>query len=406
MKRLVFRLLMIMLAIYGLGIMTQLYATEPGKRELPPSEFGKTMADIISAPSRLSSGGCSGCGASLGPVAQVPTGEEAGEEPGMTEAQKNQEIAKIQTDANTRIKGLRDRIKNYNQMKQEGTSTLTNEQLDSYINHAQKQISQIETETNQKIADVKAGKVKPPAAPETVIAATGKETPVEEKPAPEKPTAVEPKKVEKPAEKTEQEKQRDKEWDAEKRDPLPPPDREHDPELNAAVDAIADNTGIGAANMVIEGKVPISPIDFTGKDFAELLKDTATSGPLAAAGKKAAEKGVEYASKVMGSFVGRAAIERLYRENYENGNPSSKDDQRLAREYARSQGCPNGKEDLWIAAYLVNRKQDKDRLTAGMNSSYRAYKESLQKDWSAFGLPAKARYQQERQRLLNSARMY
>ncbi len=428
MKRLVFRLLMIMLALYGLGIMAQLYAhacskphapsSEPGPP--PPSELGKTMsiADIILAPSRLSAGGCGGV--SSGPIAQVPSSGGTGEEPGMTEAQKKaqqEEIAKIQADANNQIKRWESYIDGWNREKQEGTSTFTNEQIDRSISHYQEMIEKLKRETDQKIADIKAGKVKPPAPPETMVAATRQDNPLDGKPSEEKkkpdkervkPDAgkQEPKapKTKQPAEKTEKEKLRDQEWAAEKLNPLAPPDREHDPELNKAVDAIADNIGIGVANSIVNGKAPISLIDFTGKDLADLLKDTATSGPLAAAGKKVAEKGVEYGVRAIGSEAGRAAIERLYREHYEGGIPSnSRDDERLAGVYARSQGCPEGQEKVWIAAYLINRKQNKDLLTARINRYYKAYKDSIARDWSEFGLPAKARYQKERQSLINQA---
>ncbi|MDD3581610.1 MAG: hypothetical protein PHW74_11380 [Desulfobacca sp.] len=60
MKKLISRLVLTTLIIYGLGALPQLWATEPGKRELPPRAVGPLATGDSSPVTGLSGGGCCG----------------------------------------------------------------------------------------------------------------------------------------------------------------------------------------------------------------------------------------------------------------------------------------------------------------------------------------------------------
>jgi|GEM_PF-5419135 len=426
----ILRLLLLFLAVSLAGILSQLWATEGVEKKviLHDSSVPPPPASRDTVPFDLGPQGCDmarGCARSYTPFGGlVPGPSEEDQEKEKQEKEKQEAISRINTEKEKTIKGHREAISNYERMKREGTSTISDEELDRYINKHKEAIKRAEKDAEAKISQVNAGKIPPEYKPV--------EPPSVQEPAPAPEPAVPPKvekapetkKPEKPKEKVEKkpETAREKElrewFEKEKRNPLPPPDQ--DPQLKGAVDAIANDTAIHVATQAVNGQVPMpstvgSLIQAAGEPEVKVTsaaKDMVTYGPFAGAvitvGKAVVGKGVSTIHKdVSGGYADlqQSTIDNLYRD-YKNNETIAAGSYSSAINFARKHGCPPGKEQQWLSAYFAARKLQEERLSKEVNSNYNSYQMNMQREFSAFAKDSKDRYQQNRQKLLNAARIY
>lgn len=421
----IIRLLAVFLLCAVAGIISQLYATEGVEKKviLHDPTVPAPPATTQTVPFDLGPMGCPGCQRIEIPVAAPPPAPPA--EP--TEEQKKQEIEKITKEKERKIKGHKEAIADYEKKLKEGTSTLTNEELKTYIAKRKEAIAQAEKEAQQKIAEVQAGKL--PKAPEAPTPPAAPPAAPEVPKAPEKPTVTKPEtkkpEVKKPEVKKETAQDKElREWlEKEKRNPLTPPDQ--DKELNQAVDAIADDVGFRVATQVVQGEVPMPSLagevlKGLGDPKVKTLtvaKDMVTFGPVGgavvAAGKTALGKGVEFGIAIHKDYTSlqRQAIDTYYQQFKEEQQGLPGTERRLpswnlVASYARAHGAPAGKEEAWVAAYFAARYQQEQNLKKDFNRLYTSYQQNMQRDFSAYAKPKKEEFMQKRQQLLNAAKMY
>ncbi|MDD3581606.1 MAG: hypothetical protein PHW74_11360 [Desulfobacca sp.] len=109
MKKLIIRLLSIILLLYGVGLVCQLYATEPGERELPPAELDKdkyrALEPTTQAPTDLRGGICPGCGGSRPPT--IPTRTYESEPEAEAPVKPEEEKTRIAAEARQSLQGIK-----------------------------------------------------------------------------------------------------------------------------------------------------------------------------------------------------------------------------------------------------------------------------------------------------------
>ncbi len=207
----------------------------------------------------------------------------------------------------------------------------------------------------------------------------------------------------------------------EKRRPQPPPEK--DPYLKTAVDAIANDTAIHIATKAVQGEVPLPGAwklaeevweakDAKPAKAVDVAQDLIVYGPFAgavvAAGKEIADSAIKVTYKdVKGGYLNleQATIDQMYND-YKNKTDIAVGSYTTGMNFARRHGCPPGKEQQWLAAYFAARETQEKQLTKDLIRSYDSYRKALDRDFSAFALDSKIRYQDQRRRILNAAKIY